>query len=400
MQRNYTSIRLEITSKCNMNCLCCHNEEYLNKGKDMSTDEILILVRNLKMKYDIRKVLLTGGEPLMKPDICKIIEKISDMGIKVDMVTNGTMLTYAKVKELQAAGLKRIRLSIDEVGDTTQLRDFAVPNELWEKAEMIVENTNIEVCIHTVASTYNVEHLYEVYKKVIEVGAARWRIFDIGYQGGVVNKKEIFDFKNYYEKLVESSIKIIKHYLQNNLKDKLDIEINNVFKTSFLYMDPSYYEDFDINRELAARLKRSPCDYVANHQISIRSDGSATLCQYFHNKIYDYAASNFSRYSLNEKNYVVENELIMSDLPYCSQCKYCLVCNSGCRSRAEYLTGNIKDADPVGCYLHQMVHKQVMTILPDFVYDIYSGYISKTGLEPKYTEEDLKEFLSNKGYTV
>mgnify|MGYP003322605336 CR=1 FL=1 len=90
----------------------------------------------------------------------------------------------------------------------------------------------------------------------------------------------------------------------------------------------------------------------------------------------------------------------MKDLKYCSKCKYCLVCNSGCRSRAEFLTGDILDADPGACYLHQLVHKEIMTMLPREIFHIYEGYINSDGLEPKYDYDDFKIFLRKRGYNA
>ena len=114
MEKNYSSIRLEITSHCNLMCEYCHNSKYSNRDDDMTTEEIMLLIRNLKKQYPINKILLTGGEPLVNKDICKIIGLITSLGIKADMVTNGTLLTEELVNKLEDAGLKRIRLSIDE----------------------------------------------------------------------------------------------------------------------------------------------------------------------------------------------------------------------------------------------------------------------------------------------
>ena len=76
------------------------------------------------------------------------------------------------------------------------------------------------------------------------------------------------------------------------------------------------------------------------------------------------------------------------------------VCNSGCRSRALFLTGDIYDADPGACYLHQLVHKEIMSMLPNYVQSIYEGYINANGLEPKYNTENFKRFLKEKGYNA
>ena len=396
--REYSSIRLEVTSHCNLRCEYCHNSEYSNRTDDMSTEQILQLIRSIKQKYPINKILLTGGEPLVNKDICVILKQISDLGIKADMVTNATLLTEDTVKALESAGLKRIRLSVDEVGETSSLRSTANPNAIWDIARMIRRISNIEVCIHTVCSPSNVQNLFDVYLKTLEVGAKRWRVFDLGYQGGITEHKEKFSFDTYYDYLIESTKKILSHYLKNSLQNILDIEINNIFRTMMLSMK---YEEgkVDIQKALDARLISSPCDYVADHQLSIRSNGVATLCQYFHNTIFDFSKNNFdAEKTILHQKQVVENELLMQELEHCSKCKYCLVCNSGCRARADFLTGDIKDSDPGACYLLPRIHKEIIPLLPHETQKVYNSFINPNGIEPKYNREDLIRFLQRKGY--
>ena len=396
--RNYSSIRLEVTSHCNLKCEYCHNSEYSNRQDDMTTEEILQLIRNIKQQYPINKILLTGGEPLVNKDIFKIIELISELGIKADLVSNGTLLTEDIIKKLEASGLKRIRLSIDELGEESSLRSTANPNMIWNIARMIRSVSNIEVCIHTVCSPTNVSKLFDVYLKTLEIGAKRWRVFDLGYQGGITTHKNKFNFDTYYDNLIESTKKILEHYLKNGLQDFLDIEINNIFRTMMLKMK---YEEGKINMERALKLRMlsSPCDYVADHQLSIRSNGIATLCQYFHNVIFDFRKHRFNvERTILDQNNVIENQLTMQDLEYCSKCKYCLVCNSGCRSRAEFLTGNITEPDPGACYLLPRIHKEVIILLPEQTQKVYNSFINHDGKEPKYIKMDLISFLKSKGY--
>lgn len=396
--RNYSSIRLEVTSHCNLRCEYCHNSEYSNRQDDMTTEEILQLICNIKQQYPINKILLTGGEPLVNKDICKIIEQISELGIKADLVSNGTLLTEEMVKKLEASGLKRIRLSIDEIGEESSLRSTANPNEIWNIARMISNISDIEVCIHTVCSSANVEQLFDVYLKTLEVGARRWRVFDLGYQGGITEHRDIFSFDTYYDSLIESTKKVLEHYLKNELQDVLDIEINNIFRTMMLRMQ---YEEgkVDVKKALELRMLSSPCDYVADHQLSIRSNGVATLCQYFHNTIFDFRKNGFDvEKTVLGQSSVIENELIMRDLNYCSKCKYCLVCNSGCRSRAKFLTGDIRAADPGACYLLPRIHKELIALLPEQTQKVYNSFINPDGLDPKYTQEDLINFLKLRGY--
>lgn len=399
MKPNYTSIRLEVTSGCNLNCAYCHNAMHSNQKDDLTTEELITLIQNLKHQYNIKKILLTGGEPLVKKDICKIIEVITELGIKADMVTNGTLLSSESIKNLEKAGLKRIRISIDEVSATTEIRGNSKPNDIWKKAQMVVEKSNIELCIHTVCSPFNVHSLYDVYLKTLEIGAKRWRVFDLGYQGDFVGNSKQFSLESYYQDLISSTQTILTHYLSNDLKDRLDIEINNVFRTQFLDMKTNDFVSFDPRKALTVRLEQSPCDYVTSHQLSIRNNGYGTLCQYFHNPIYDFkkASLDVSK-ALDSLIPFEEFTLAMKDLPYCSKCKYCMLCNSGCRARAHFLTGDIKEADPVACFLHPLVHHKVMSMLPDHVQEIYNGFVLTAGHEPKYSFDDLKGFLRKKGY--
>ncbi len=395
----YSSIRLELTSHCNLACSYCHNSEYSNRDDDMTTAEIIKLIGNLKKEYPINKILLTGGEPLVKSGLLEIVQYINSIGIKVDMVTNGTLLTPEIIRELEEAGLKRIRISIDEIGETSLYRHNENPNELWKIGKMISEISNIEVCIHTVCSMANVKQLEAIYEKVLEIGARRWRVFDIGYQGGATENIEEVKLDTYYSDLIESTKRILMSYLSKNLKKTLDIEINNIFRTIMLDVSEKKITQTELNEMLKQREMLSPCDYVADHQLSIRSNGVATLCQYFHNSIYDFRKFCFDvRKAIQEEEYVVENQLLMKDLPYCSKCKYCLVCNSGCRSRAEFMTGDIKDADPCACYTVSRLHKEIISMLPINTQNAYNALINQKGKDPKYNYADLQRFLRGKGY--
>lgn len=396
----YTSIRLEITSACNLDCQYCHNKDYANKENDLNTDEILKLIKNINQNNSIKKVLLTGGEPLMQKDIVEIISQLTNWGIKVDMVTNGISLTEKRLKELEDAGLKRIRLSIDEVEETSTLRKGSIPQILWNKAKMIKEKSNIELCVHTVCSPANVNQLVSIYRKLIEIGAERWRVFELGHQGGSIENKKIFDFDSYYGDYINETKKIIKEYIQNHQEQQLDIEINNIFKTSFLKMQMPENIQIDWKAALKQKEQQSPCNYVTDHQLTIRSDGKATLCQYFHNAIYDFKENNFNLEKTEKnKRICVENEIKMKDLKYCMNCKYLFNCNSGCRSRAKFLTNDILDADPVACYLFPLIRKEIMTLLPSDIQKAYEMTIRTEFLEPKYSQKDLERFLEERGYS-
>ena len=114
--RIHDYIRISITDKCSLRCVYCMPEEGLEffpDDKVLSKDEIIQLVTNFA-KLGIKKVRLTGGEPLMRHDILELVEGIASIsGIEdIALTTNGLALARLSEK-LWNAGLKRINISLD-----------------------------------------------------------------------------------------------------------------------------------------------------------------------------------------------------------------------------------------------------------------------------------------------
>ena len=114
--REINYLRISVTDKCNLRCIYCMPEEGVpirNHADFLSFEDIEKVVKEAA-KLGINKIRLTGGEPLVKKDIEKLVEKIANIeGIKeVTMTTNGILLPQ-KAKALQKAGLKRVNISCD-----------------------------------------------------------------------------------------------------------------------------------------------------------------------------------------------------------------------------------------------------------------------------------------------
>ncbi|MEK6976873.1 MAG: GTP 3',8-cyclase MoaA, partial [Candidatus Hydrothermarchaeota archaeon] len=100
-------------------CIYCHREG-INKGeREMTSQEIERVVR-LCARFGVKKVKLTGGEPLLRPDVSEIVSRIAGVdGIKdVSMTTNGVLLEE-HAAALKEAGLDRINVSLDTLRPET-----------------------------------------------------------------------------------------------------------------------------------------------------------------------------------------------------------------------------------------------------------------------------------------
>jgi cyclic pyranopterin phosphate synthase len=113
--RQIDYLRISITDRCNLKCVYCMPEKGLKRFDQadiLTSDEIIRIVR-IACKYGVRKVRLTGGEPLLRNDIVQLISGIKDAGIKdLSITTNGQRLA-GMARPLKKAGLDRVNISLD-----------------------------------------------------------------------------------------------------------------------------------------------------------------------------------------------------------------------------------------------------------------------------------------------
>ena len=115
--RNINKLRISLTEVCNMACTYCVTSlsDHKRAPDELGADEMLSLVRMLKEHAGIEKVRLTGGEPLLYPNLIPVISGIREMGISsIGLTTNGQLLAR-KAKALVEAGLKNVNLSLDSL---------------------------------------------------------------------------------------------------------------------------------------------------------------------------------------------------------------------------------------------------------------------------------------------
>ncbi|MDP3912280.1 MAG: radical SAM protein [Bacteroidota bacterium] len=115
-QINY--LRISVTDRCNLRCTYCMPEEgiqLLNRADILSFEEITDFTR-MAVENGITKVRLTGGEPLVRKDIVKLVAMLAAIdGLEdLSMTTNGILLSEHAV-DLKKAGLNRINISLDTV---------------------------------------------------------------------------------------------------------------------------------------------------------------------------------------------------------------------------------------------------------------------------------------------
>lgn len=155
--RKITYLRLSVTDRCDLRCTYCMAEDmvFLSKSHVLSLEEMLELSEAF-MARGVRKIRLTGGEPLVRKDIIWLIralgQHVADGNLdEVTLTTNGTQLAHM-AKDLYDAGVRRINVSLDTL-DADRFKEISRRDRLEQVLAGIeaAKAVGLKVKINTVA---------------------------------------------------------------------------------------------------------------------------------------------------------------------------------------------------------------------------------------------------------
>src|SRR3989442_9286644 len=118
LRRPMRDLRISVTDRCNFRCtycMPCDEYTWIERQEVLSFEEIERLAR-IFLPFGIHKIRLTGGEPLVRRDLDRLIRRLANLdGLKdLSLTTNGALLSE-QAERLHAAGLRRLNISIDSL---------------------------------------------------------------------------------------------------------------------------------------------------------------------------------------------------------------------------------------------------------------------------------------------
>jgi cyclic pyranopterin phosphate synthase len=123
MGRAMRDLRISVTDRCNFRCRYCMPREVFGAGFEfLPRDEILTFEEIAKLarvfaSFGVRKLRLTGGEPLLRHELPKLIAMLREIdGVEIALTTNGSLLKQ-QARSLADAGLDRVTVSLDSLDD-------------------------------------------------------------------------------------------------------------------------------------------------------------------------------------------------------------------------------------------------------------------------------------------
>lgn len=143
LSRPLRDLRISVTDRCNFRCTYCMPKEVFNSDYEflrrddlLSFEEITRISRVFSL-LGVKKIRLTGGEPLLRKNIPALIEQLTQIDSieNISLTTNGVLLTKELARQLKDAGLNRITISLDALDDET----FKAISDVSFKADQVLQ---------------------------------------------------------------------------------------------------------------------------------------------------------------------------------------------------------------------------------------------------------------------
>ncbi|UCH23369.1 MAG: radical SAM protein, partial [Deltaproteobacteria bacterium] len=178
-ESNLRLVAWEVTRNCNLNCIHCRAAA--TKGPhtgELDTESCFQLLDEIH-EVGSPIIILTGGEALLRPDIFKIARYGTKKGLRVVMAVNGTLITESNAREMVAAGIQRLSISID--GATSETHDkFRKVEGAFEGALRGIgyaKQAGLDFQINTTITQQNFKELPRIQALAEELDAVAHHIF-------------------------------------------------------------------------------------------------------------------------------------------------------------------------------------------------------------------------------
>jgi heme b synthase len=333
----------ELTRKCNLNCVHCRaGSECGPYPGELDTGKCIQILDEIR-RVGSPIVILTGGEPLLREDVFELAEYGTQIGLRMVMATNGTLLTPDLVGRMISSGIKRVSISIDGADEQQHDRFRNVPGAFKGSLEGIgqLKKGGMEFQINTTVARHNLEVIEQILNLAVELGAVAHHLFLLvptGRAKSMVNQ-EIDAIQ--YEKLLRWFYR---------MRDKVPLHLKATCA-------PHYYR---ILRQEALRSGKE-VDFATYGLDAVTRGclGGTSFCFISNQGVVQpcgYLEKNCGNLKEDSFQVVWEESNVFKQLRdftlyegKCGRCEYISFCG-GCRARAFEATGNFMAEEPLCVY--------------------------------------------------
>lgn len=334
-----TKVGLDITNRCNLECLHCHANANTLPGPYLSTEKILALISELAA-MKIFTLQIGGGEPFIHPEIMAILKHAVKYDFNVVMSTNGTLITKERAHELKTMGINSLQISLD--GATAEVHDKfrGIPGafDLALKGIDNLRDADVKVNIACTLSKFNCHQIADFVELAYQHGAESFRTMCLMPAGRGLDHLNLI-LKNSELLAVISQLKKSR----TQYKNKIDIS----YETPFIVKKQS----------IPSKKELDPVDAyfvgceAGKRECRILPNGNVVPCPLFGNNP-DYIAGNVLRQPFSDIWYnskVFEKFRLLNvgeKNGKCKKCEFGYICNGGCPAVAQNCANDFYAPDP------------------------------------------------------
>jgi len=168
----------ELTKRCNLRCVHCRAEAGESSSNELSFGEISRVIDEIA-SFAKPILVLTGGEPLYRPDLFEIAAHARDRGLRTALATNGTLIDEEITRKIKGAGMARVSISIDGSNAATHDRFRGIDGSfgLALRGAELLHSAGIEFQFNTTVTKNNVAELEHIIALALDKGAKALHFF-------------------------------------------------------------------------------------------------------------------------------------------------------------------------------------------------------------------------------
>lgn len=332
----------EMTLGCNLKCIHCHASSEKTDYDELTTKEGLQLLEEIVSIREFRMLVLTGGEPLIRRDIFKILEYGKNLGLRFVVATNATLITKEIAVRLKESGVVGVAISLDS--SDSRVHNFIRSNpNAFNLALRGIENSKnagLATQINFTAMEYNTNQLADTIDLVNDLKADIMLIYQLLPVGRG-------------KSIREASLKMKENQdLMNSIRIK-QIESRTILEP---VAAPQYWPYIlSNNGRNKLRLKVAKNFFhgctAGQGLVYIKANGEVWPCPFL-----EVSAGNMRKIPFSE---IWQNSEVFLNLRQrkktlkgnCSICQFIEICG-GCRGRAWALNGDYLSEDP-SCFIRE-----------------------------------------------
>jgi pyrroloquinoline quinone biosynthesis protein E len=182
----------EVTHRCPLHCIYCSNPiELQAQHEELSTDDWLEVLEEAAA-MGVVQVHLSGGEPLVRPDLEVMVARARQLGVYTNLITSGLGFTAARGKRLSSAGLNSVQLSVQ--GDDAPLTQLVAATKGFDKkrqAARTIRQAGFPLNMNVVLHRLNLDRLGSIIDMCVEWGAERLELANTQFYGWALRNRSL-----------------------------------------------------------------------------------------------------------------------------------------------------------------------------------------------------------------